>query len=85
MRKEFVLTPSENFILSEGLLQESDTREKMPFCLLMNKLNIITQVLFLPLMEGLQEEIVHFLYDSLFHFFAFGMRISKNFRYFGLK
>lgn len=51
--KNLSLTPSENFILSEGLLHESDTRKKMPFCLLMNKLNIITRVLFLPLMEGL--------------------------------
>lgn len=52
----------------------------------MNKLNIITQVLFVPLMEGLQEEIIHFLYDSFFfHFFTFEMRISRNFQYFSLK
>lgn len=34
----------------------------------MNKLNIISYVLFIPLMEGLQKESVPFLYDWFFFF-----------------
>lgn len=39
------------------------TKKIIPFCLLMNKLNIINYVLFILLMEGLQKESVPFLYD----------------------
>lgn len=67
--KKLSLIPSEHLHLPKSLSQGNHT-EKTPLFLLMNKLNIITQSLSIPLMERLQEEVVHFLYDSfssLFH------------------
>lgn len=55
--------------LAKWFLTREPYRKKMPFCPLMSKLNIITQVLSVPLMEGLEEEIIHFLYDSFFSLF----------------
>ena len=67
--EKLFLIPLENPLLLNGLSQGSHTEKKMPFCPLMSKLNIITQVLSVPLMEGLEEEIIHFLYDSFFSLF----------------
>lgn len=66
--KEIVSYTFRKFSLVKGPPTRELQRKKITFCLLMNKLNIISYVLFIPLMEGLQKESVPFFYDWFFFF-----------------